>query len=387
MKKELRGLGTEKKMAQVSHTHCNPLFEMSLSRSELYSPQPEDLKPARARAQWCLKLMILYIILQTALNAFLIYEVFKLKSVPAPQTSERLTSANTSLDSSGLQFLIHNSSRETSSLRGHLGALQTQVRQLCGEEGQLDRLRADLTLLNLSSLHLHSKLANISLKTGPPGRPGTDGLPGLPGEPGQKGIKGDSGAAGLPGPKGEMGVKGQQGEPGAGPRGPPGYQGPSGAKGEKGDPGLSGVPGPKGEKGEPGPLGPPGDRGLRGFNGTAGPPGPPGAKGEKGELVKECESTVRLVPGKYKGRIEVKYNNVWGTVCDDSFDRLDGKVICKMLGFQSVVSTFTASPGTGQIWLDELKCTGAESDVFDCPNSGAGTHNCNHDEDAGVHCV
>lgn len=43
--------------------------------------------------------------------------------------------------------------------------------------------------------------------------------------------------------------------------------------------------------------------------------------------------------------MEVKYNGAWGTVCDDSFDTVDGKVICKMLGFQTAISTFTASPG------------------------------------------
>ncbi|XP_039879466.1 scavenger receptor class A member 5-like isoform X1 [Simochromis diagramma] len=153
-------------------------------------------------------------------------------------------------------------------------------------------------------------------------------------------FPGDHGDNGLPGPKGERGDKGEQGEPG--PRGPPGDQGP-GAKGEKGDPGS------------------PGPRGPSGYNGTQGLPGPPGTKGEKGEM--ETELTVRLVPGKNQGRVEVKHNNIWGTVCDDRFDRLDGLVICKMLGFQTVHSTFIAAPGSGKIWLDELRCTGAEDNL------------------------
>lgn len=41
----------------------------------------------------------------------------------------------------------------------------------------------------------------------------------------------------------------------------------------------------------------------------------------------------------------MKHNGVWGTVCDDSFDTVDGRVICKTLGFQMAVSTFTAPPG------------------------------------------
>ena len=42
--------------------------------------------------------------------------------------------------------------------------------------------------------------------------------------------------------------------------------------------------------------------------------------------------------------------------------------------------------GVGQIWLDNVACSGSESRLIDCPANPLGSHNCGHHEDAGVRC-
>lgn len=42
--------------------------------------------------------------------------------------------------------------------------------------------------------------------------------------------------------------------------------------------------------------------------------------------------------------------------------------------------------GSNRVWLDEVRCTGNELTLEQCPKSAWGEHNCLHSEDAGVSC-
>ena len=43
--------------------------------------------------------------------------------------------------------------------------------------------------------------------------------------------------------------------------------------------------------------------------------------------------------------------------------------------------------GTGNIWLDDVKCTGLEAGLGACAHKPWGQNNCLHNEDAGVMCI
>uniref|UniRef100_A0A9J7X2F3 Si:dkey-21h14.10 n=1 Tax=Cyprinus carpio carpio TaxID=630221 RepID=A0A9J7X2F3_CYPCA len=104
-----------------------------------------------------------------------------------------------------------------------------------------------------------------------------------------------------------------------------------------------------------------------------------------------CEGNVRLVGGNNScaGRVEVYYSGEWGTVCDDYWDLTNTAVVCRELGCDETSSTMRAAhfgPGSGKIWMYNVRCSGSESSIFDCLNTEMGDQDCGHSEDVGVIC-
>ncbi|XP_067151381.1 antigen WC1.1-like [Apteryx mantelli] len=108
-----------------------------------------------------------------------------------------------------------------------------------------------------------------------------------------------------------------------------------------------------------------------------------------------CSGTgeLRLVDGgsRCAGRVEVKHEGQWGTVCSYNFmwDVHGAAVICRQLGCGTVAraSLYTAfGAGAGRIWLQPFFCRGTETALHNCPHYGWGQHFCGHNWDIGVTC-
>nr|XP_034361797.1 putative DMBT1-like protein isoform X2 [Arvicanthis niloticus] len=101
---------------------------------------------------------------------------------------------------------------------------------------------------------------------------------------------------------------------------------------------------------------------------------------------------IRLVGGSSRcsGRVEILHQGVWGTVCDDLWGSNEAEVVCRQLECGQAISSLGEAyfgPGSGDIFLDNLQCSGMEHYLGQCPHSGWSEHNCGHHEDAGVICA
>ena len=98
-----------------------------------------------------------------------------------------------------------------------------------------------------------------------------------------------------------------------------------------------------------------------------------------------------------EGYIEVLgIDGQWGGVCDNGFDIHDAHVICKMLGYPTVIEAkangaaddiYGTAPSGSNFTLNNLNCDGTESSVFNCQQTGESDEDCEASEIAGVKCA
>ena len=82
--------------------------------------------------------------------------------------------------------------------------------------------------------------------------------------------------------------------------------------------------------------------------------------------------SVRISGGRniHEGYVEIYQNGQWGTICHDSWNLHDGRVVCSQLGYvevENVDCCKSTQPKSGPFWIAALNCTGSESSIQNCP--------------------
>ncbi|XP_078379154.1 scavenger receptor cysteine-rich domain-containing protein DMBT1-like isoform X1 [Oculina patagonica] len=105
-----------------------------------------------------------------------------------------------------------------------------------------------------------------------------------------------------------------------------------------------------------------------------------------------CSLPVRLIggPSDKEGLVEVYYDNTWGHICDENWDKKDADVFCRALGYtgsaDSKSNAFYGS-GNGVFWLNNVQCAGDEDSIFSCAHDGLKKQGCPNGEVAKAVCV
>ena len=93
------------------------------------------------------------------------------------------------------------------------------------------------------------------------------------------------------------------------------------------------------------------------------------------------------------GRLEILFDGVWGTVCDEGWSWEAAHVSCRRLGYASAEGFAKAAAygvGSGPVWLSHVSCTGSESRLEECAffglNASSLPPGCDHTHDVGLSC-
>ncbi|XP_069819302.1 CD5 antigen-like [Dendropsophus ebraccatus] len=100
---------------------------------------------------------------------------------------------------------------------------------------------------------------------------------------------------------------------------------------------------------------------------------------------------VKLVSGtnRCNGRLEVEHDGEWATVCDYNWKGFNSMVVCKQLKCGSPKAAMPCGPlkkGASNVWMNEVKCSGEEKSLSECPMSPVRKHKCLHRSDVWVTC-
>jgi deleted-in-malignant-brain-tumors protein 1 len=109
---------------------------------------------------------------------------------------------------------------------------------------------------------------------------------------------------------------------------------------------------------------------------------PDGIEVDEGEHIRLVDANGLFITSE--GRLEVRVNGQWGSVCSQTATSANARVVCRQLGLQGGDILDNVSHGSGPISLKGLNCTGEEAKVELCQATNQG---CDHSKDIGVKCT
>ena len=77
--------------------------------------------------------------------------------------------------------------------------------------------------------------------------------------------------------------------------------------------------------------------------------------------------------GFSNGQVEIGFERqFWGGICHTDWGYEEATVMCRMLGFERGLPTFSSTFGDGvhRSWLISVNCIGEEKSILDCVNFG-----------------
>ncbi|XP_023207047.1 scavenger receptor cysteine-rich type 1 protein M160-like isoform X3 [Xiphophorus maculatus] len=104
-----------------------------------------------------------------------------------------------------------------------------------------------------------------------------------------------------------------------------------------------------------------------------------------------CSDSVRLVQGtnRCSGRLEVKTNQSWSSVCEKDFDLQDAEVVCREIGcgHPSVHQGALYGEAEAPVGSREFLCEGSESALLNCSSrKSSGRNSCSPGQAVGLTC-
>uniref|UniRef100_A0A3B5PR56 SRCR domain-containing protein n=1 Tax=Xiphophorus maculatus TaxID=8083 RepID=A0A3B5PR56_XIPMA len=104
-----------------------------------------------------------------------------------------------------------------------------------------------------------------------------------------------------------------------------------------------------------------------------------------------CSDSVRLVQGtnRCSGRLEVKTNQSWSSVCEKDFDLQDAEVVCREIGCgpPSVHQGALYGEAEAPVGSREFLCEGSESALLNCSSrKSSGRNSCSPGQAVGLTC-